>query len=277
MLTPEQLDEFQRRGILRVPGAVPSREADAMCDSVWEVLRRRYGIRHDNPETWKSQRISGTKDRPKSMTFEQIANPAVRAIFDELMGPEGWERTEQWGSLLVSFPGAFPEAPDGWHVPHQNWHLDAPVVRSLPDLYGVRFFTCLTKLSPQGGATLAIAGSHRLAQALANAQGVAKMRSADVRKGLIRRYEWMKELCSFDPGIDRVHHFMTTATVVEDVELRVVEMTGAPGDTILMHPLLMHAGSPNCLATPRIVLTSTVYRRGIDWNALYGAEGEAAA
>ena len=40
---------------------------------------------------------------------------------------------------------------------------------------------------------------------------------------------------------------------------------------------MMHAASPNCLAKPRMVLTSTVYQRGIDWSALYGAEREAAA
>jgi hypothetical protein len=45
----------------------------------------------------------------------------------------------------------------------------------------------------------------------------------------------------------------------------------------LVHPVMMHAGSPNCLATPRMVLSSTVYQRGIDWGVLYGAEREAAA
>jgi Phytanoyl-CoA dioxygenase (PhyH) len=276
MLTPEQQDEFRRFGILRVPGAVLSCDADAMCDSVWDVLRARYGIRRDDPETWKSQKIAGTKDRPKSLTFEQIANPTLRAIFDELLAPDAWERAEHWGSLLVSFPGAFPEARDGWDVPHQGWHLDAPVVRSLPNLYGVRLFTCLAKLSPGGGATLAVAGSPQLAQRMASARGVAKMRSADVRKALIQRYTWMKELCSFDPAIDRVHRFMKTAAEVEDVEVRVVEMTGEPGDVTLVHPLMMHAASPNCSAVPRIVLSTTVYQRGVDWSVLYGPEDQMA-
>ena len=89
-------------------------------------------------------------------------------------------------------------------MPHTSWHFDAPLVRALPDLYGVRIFTCLADLEPQGGATLVVAGSPRLAQALANARGVAKLRSADIRKGLMERYEWMNELCSHRPVIDRV-------------------------------------------------------------------------
>jgi len=248
-----------------------------MCDSVWETLAHHYRVRRDDPTTWKAQRISGAKDRPKRISFEDIVNQKVHAVLDQLLGADRWERSEFWGVPLVSFPGAFPEAPDGWFLPHQGWHLDAPVVRALPDLYGVRMFTCLSKLEPQGGATLAVAGSHRLAQALTAARGLAKMRSGDVRKGLIRHHRWMRELCSVDAPLNRIERFMNTDTAVEDVQVRVIEMTGEPGDVYLAHPLIMHAASPNCLAQPRLALTSTVYLRGIDWNALYGPERDAAA
>ena len=50
MLTPEQQDEFLRFDILRVPGAIPSRDAEAMCDFVWQMLRERYQIRRDDPK-----------------------------------------------------------------------------------------------------------------------------------------------------------------------------------------------------------------------------------
>jgi hypothetical protein len=229
MLTVEQLDEVRRSGILRVPGAVPSRDADAMCNSVWEMLARRYHIRRDDPETWKGQRIMGTRDIPAPMTCEQVASPAVRSMFNNLLGLAAWEAPEHWGSLLVSFP----DSHERWDVPYQSWHLDAPVVRSLPHLYGVRLFTCLAKLSAQGGATLAVAGSARLAQGLAGARGMARIRSADVRKGLMQRYRWMKDLCSADVSLDRVQHFMDSVTRLEDVQVRVVELTGDPGDVLL--------------------------------------------
>jgi len=240
-------------------------------------MSRRYQIRRDDPATWKAQRIAGTKDRPKAITFATVVNPPLRAILDQLLAPAEWERDQYWGSLLVSFPGTFPEAPDGWDVPHQGWHFDAPVVRSLPHLYGVRLFTCMAKVEPQGGATLAVVGSPRLAQALANALGLGKLRSADIRKALVRRYRWMKELCSPDAKVDRVQRFMDATTTLEDVEVRVVEMTGEPGDTFIVHPLMMHAQSPNRLEMPRMVLSSTVYQRGVDWSVLYGPEREAAA
>ena len=276
MLTPQQLDEFQRLGIVRAPAVISARAAATMCDSVWDMMSRRYKIRRDHPATWKAQRIAGTKDRPKAITLEQVMSP-LRAILNQLLAPSEWECDNHWGSLLVSFPGAVPVAPQGWDVPHTGWHFDAPVVRALPELYGVRIFTCLASLPLHGGATVAVAGSPRLAQALANARGMAKLRSADIRKGLSQRYDWINDLCTFDTAIDRVNRFMKATSRLENIEVRVVEMTGEPGDVYLVHPLMMHAQSPNCLAMPRIVLSSTVYRRGVDWGVLYGPEGEAAA
>ena len=276
MLTPQQLEEFQRAGIVRVPGAISARAAASMCDAVWDMMARNYKIRRNDPKTWKAQRIAGTKERPKAITVANLLSP-LRAIFDQTLASAEWDCDQHWGSLLVSFPGSWHEPlPTGWDLPHQGWHLDAPVVRALPDLYGVRVFTCLAKLESKGGATLAVAGSPRLAIALANARGAAKMRSQDVRKGLAERYEWIGQLCSSET-VDRVARFMNTTTKVEDVDVRVVEMTGEPGDVYLVHPLMVHAGSPNCLAAPRMVLSSTVYRRGVDWRALYGAEADAAA
>ena len=277
MLTPEQLQEFRLSGILRVPGAVPSRDAEAMCKAVWDMLARRYQMHRDDAATWKPERIAGTKERPQSISFNSVVPPSLRAALDELLAPAQWECDQHWGSLLVAFPGSYPEARDGWFLPHHGWHLDAPVVRALPDLYGVRIFTCLAELAPQGGATLAVAGSPRLAMALANSRGMAKMRSADVRKGLVQRYDWIRDLRTPGASADRIARFMNTTTTLDDVEVRVVEMTGQPGDTYLVHPLMLHSGSPNCLATPRIVLSSTVYQRGVDWGVLYGAEAEAAA
>ncbi len=102
------------------------------------------------------------------------------------------------------------------------------------------------------------------------------MRSPEVRKALIQRYSWMKQLCSKESGIDRIGRFMETTTSIGDVDVRVVEMTGEPGDVILMHPLMMHAASPNCLTTPRIALSTTVYQRGVDWSVLYAPEAAAA-
>jgi ectoine hydroxylase-related dioxygenase (phytanoyl-CoA dioxygenase family) len=66
-----------------------------------------------------------------------------------------------------------------------------------------------------------------------------------------------------------VRRFMERGEVSGDVELRVIEMTGEPGDVLLTHPLLLHAPAKNCGSVPRIALSSTVYRSGVQWSALY--------
>jgi hypothetical protein len=101
-------------------------------------------------------------------------------------------------------------------------------------------------------------------------EGVKRMRSADVRNALIRTCPWIEALCSRDSNSDRVQRFMSRSEVFDDVELRVVEMTGEPGDVLMTHPLLLHAPSKNCAASPRIVLSSTVYRSGVRPSEIYG-------
>ncbi|HZC45711.1 MAG TPA: phytanoyl-CoA dioxygenase family protein [Candidatus Acidoferrum sp.] len=243
----------------------PGLSAASMCNVVWDALRRHYDVRRDTPDTWDSQRIAGTHDLPKSATFAQVASPAVREALDVSLGRGNWEPPERWGSLLATFP----ESSETWNVPYHAWHLDYPRSRSTPGLFAVRVFTCLAKLTAGGGGTVFVQGSHRLVENLPWIEGVERIRSADARKALIRTCPWVKELCSRDSSDGRVQRFMEEREVFDDVDLRVVEMTGEPGDVLLTHPLLLHAAAKNCAAVPRIVLSSTVYRSGVSWSEIY--------
>ncbi|MDO8433332.1 MAG: hypothetical protein Q7S58_13080 [Candidatus Binatus sp.] len=146
MLTRQQLDDFDRCGILRVPNAIATADAEAMCACVWGNLSRRYPVRRDDPETWTP------------------------------------------------------------------------------------------------------------------------------RNALIRADPWVKALCSRAEDADRIERFMNRGANVDGIELRVVEMIGEPGDVYLVHPLMLHAPAINCAATPRIVLSSFVYRNGIRPEALYNEQ-----
>jgi hypothetical protein len=46
---------------------------------------------------------------------------------------------------------------------------------------------------------------------------------------------------------------MDTETTVEGVPLRVVELTGEPGDMVFCHPLMIHCRAPNRGARPRFM------------------------
>lgn len=47
---------------------------------------------------------------------------------------------------------------------------------------------------------------------------------------------------------------------VRGVHVRVEEMTGEPGDLIVMHPAMFHSISPNGLDTPRMMLSQAIDR-----------------
>jgi Phytanoyl-CoA dioxygenase (PhyH) len=268
MLTPEQREEFDRSGIARLPGAVAQEVVQEMCASVWDTVERRAEVRRNDSSTWKAQRMTGFNDLPESLNFHRIATPAVCEALDSLFGTRKWERPERRFSMLV----ALPESDKPWDVPSQGWHLDTPLVRGLEGNYAVRIFVSLVKLSHGGGGTLFIAGSHRLLQRLFAKKTAERMHSADARKALVRSSPWAKALFSLDGKTDRVRRFINGTTTIDKQEVRVVEMTGEPGDVFLTHPALIHSISTNCSSEPRIVLSGSVYRDRSIENALYGGD-----
>jgi hypothetical protein len=50
---------------------------------------------------------------------------------------------------------------------------------------------------------------------------------------------------------------MESETVVEGVPLRVVELTGEPGDMVFCHPLMVHTAAPNRGLWPRFMRIKT--------------------
>ena len=271
MLTDEQRLEFDRSGLLRLPGAVPRSDADEMLRLVWNCLRDKYRIERNAPDTWPqpgvdqiagAHRFLGTNHLPRTATFEQVGSPIVRAALDDLLGAGEWQRPERWGSLLVTFP----ESREPWDVPSANWHLDSPAARSV-GLTAVRIFTCLAELPPEGGGTLFVKGSHQLVQSIVKEDEI--VRSRDARQRLMLAHPWLKTLGSKEDVKERIERFMHYGANLDGIEVRVVEMTGEPGDVLLAHPLVLHAPALNCARVPRFVLSATVSRSDAKLNDPY--------
>ncbi|WP_372786712.1 phytanoyl-CoA dioxygenase family protein [Phenylobacterium sp.] len=241
VLTPALLDEYRREGAVRLVGAVPARDAEAMA----ATLRRKIEARPKRAAR-PAQLSSRTGE------FAAMASPSVRAVLNEILGD--WEEPAHWGLPLVSFHTG--EA--AWDVPHEHWHVDLGARPQDPRL--ARLFAVLAPSRPGGGGTGYIAGSHVLIRALADAAGRA-LPSAQARKALAARSPWFAALTSPPTGEDRVRCFMREGSELDGTAVRVCEMLGDPGDVILMHPLLMHAPTPNVLATPRMMLAQFVYGR----------------
>jgi phytanoyl-CoA dioxygenase PhyH len=241
VLTPALAEEYARDGVVRLPGAIAVRDAEAMA----ATLHRKVEARRD-----RSARPAQLSSRTGE--FDAMACATVRTVLTELLGD--WEEPAHWGVPLVSFHTGEP----AWDVPHQHWHLDLGARPS--ELRLARVFAILAPLRPRGGGTGYVAGSHRLFDALARQTG-GPLPSAQARHRLEVRSPWFAALSSRRAGEDRIRRFMEDGGELEGVEVRVCEMLGDPGDVILMHPLMLHAPMPNVLSTPRMMLTQFVYGR----------------
>lgn len=253
MLTGDQEDVFRATGLLRLTGAFSPAAADAVCERLWDFLADRHGIDRDDAATWSIEAPTGFQPVTHSGAFRAVGGEVLCSALDGLFGAGRWARPRWWGRPLVTFPGR-----GAWELPDAGWHFDF-----MPAAAGqrpVQFFAFLSHVPPRGGGTLALAGSHRLVERYLG-EGAA-FRMGKVRAALTA-HPWLRELWAPAPGgsgnpDDRIARYLGTETVVEGVPLRVVELTGEPGDVVIMHCDTFHAAAPNRSNRPRMMLTEMI-------------------
>ena len=81
---------------------------------------------------------------------------------------------------------------------------------------------------------------------------------ATLRDRFHRSHPWLMALTGQAPSpADRIAALMDRETIVEDVPLRVVELTGEPGDMVFCHPVMVHCAAPNRGERPRFMRIKT--------------------
>ena len=255
MLTPEQRSEFQQLGLVRLPSAIDAAGVAHMCDSLWNTLAK-HGVKRDAPETWTAERSTASRRfrdptlSPRSAAPQFVLRWTI--CWDRLMGAASAmgpatrhvsRRAKMGIAACVMASGCARPSPEGSRRPPvrlsragartRRWHRDAGRV-------------------------------HRIVEKFAAGLGPTdEGRSADVRIKLNRAEPWLRALWSRDDKVDRVRRFMTEGAVVNGVPLRVMEMTGEPGDVIIWHPWLFHCATSNCTSQPRLMLRQPINRREV--------------
>lgn len=242
MLSQNQRDEFQTRGLLRLPGLVSPSAAGRMENAVWEFLDARDGISRTAPATWPTGEWGARPTKLKELNIQTVFDAACPAAMRKAMGelmqappaPFGGAGARQ---VLVTFPNA-----ESWSLPHNVWHTDIPHQPGTLPINGVQAFIFLNDVRATGGGTCVLAGSHA-----ARAEG-EMLSSADYKK-------WLKEN---SPVAQRLFDAATPnreSLLDGDEDLSVTELTGQPGDVWLMDMRCLHTLAPNAAQTPRIMLT----------------------
>ena len=263
MLTDKQREEFFTKGYTRASGAVPPDVAAAMVSRIWRALEERQGMSRNDPTTWIAGGVRGIGDLNRESEFRPFGSPVIRTVIDELLGEGGWQMPSSWGQILATFPSAewswnslFQDQVD---VSTITWHNDYPYDTPPDELSGVQIFGLLADLSPGGGGTLVIEGSHRLVRNFIRRQPpetIQKMKRA--RKALLASHPWFHEVSSA-VSLPRPEAWLARQrAVIDDISIAVSELTGNAGDVYFTHPWLLHATSPNCNATPRLMCTQRI-------------------
>ena len=233
-----------------------------MADGIWKQLEETSQLRRDDPSTWSGEQPNGFQALTQAGAFNAMASPVVVEALDELFGRDGWTSTETWGAPLVTFPRTGQQ----WTIPNRQWHLDFPVRERGDKFPGVRILTFLAPVEPRGGGTVVLEGSHRLVERLVASGKTGLGHSREIRDSLAAAHPWLHALWSKSSDeSSRAIYSLGTTQEVDGVEVKLEELTGAPGDVVLMHPRTFHAPAPNCGERPRLMVAHSVDRKGVNW------------
>ncbi|WP_337185475.1 phytanoyl-CoA dioxygenase family protein [Phenylobacterium sp.] len=249
-ITPERIAQFERDGVLRLDGLISEDWARRAREAVLRPLSA-LGLRVDGAwrlegrprPVWPATGLKPARDighrHPEVEAL--LDEPGVAAWTDALLEGRGHDRTVyRRPQILASLPNG-----DTWSPP-QGWHTDLPRLTGgiRP---GVQIFTFLEPVAPRGGGTLVVAGSHRVLSGEA-------LRPRDVARRL-RAAPFFRDLYAGRPYGDAL-----PAGETEGVPLKVVELTGRPGDAWIIDLRLLHAAAPNASDTPRLMVTHRFLR-----------------
>lgn len=213
---------FRAEGYLRLPGFVPKAR--------WAGLRKKI---LEEATTLLASHVGRTIR--KLPTFQQITRLSslvsarevhaalmTRELTDEVTQLAGGAPSHvQEAQLLLS-----PPQQGEWSLDGLNWHVDLGK-GSHERTPGVQAFFLLDDVAPRGGATLALAGSHRIPS---GSRESSALRSA-LRGGESRQRE------------------------LEELGVSLLEMSGRMGDVFLMDMRVLHTPSINTTKNLRLMAT----------------------
>jgi len=249
-LTSADIERFERDGYVVVRQAFSRTDGLAMERRWWRELEDAHDIRPDDRSSWRQIR-GDLKAAKRDPIQAKILTERVRGVFDDLLGKAAWSPPRDWGRSLVTFP-----EPGAWEVPARRWHWDNPSEPHLDRPRALFVVSFVGSVAPRSGGTLILSGSPRLLIQQERMIPATQRRELGARiwERFHRSHPWLMALTGQAPSpADRVAAFMDGETIVEGVPLRVVELTGEPGDMVFCHPVMVHCVAPNRGARPRFM------------------------
>lgn len=246
-------ERFARDGVVRVEGAIPADQVAAMRACVLariadlafvEIAGARRPARGTELAMWEIGRDPVFASLPGALA------DATARVF----GPGVWTPVagELGGVAMPNLP--CPGAT--WRACDVAWHVDEPTPPGGEPGGILLGYALLDVVEPHGGGTTVIAGSHRRLAALADA-GAAPITYEAAREAFAAAVPWFAALLGPAPEAA-----LAAGCESAGVPLRVVEVTGGPGDLVLLDPRCLHTIAANVSARPRLAMRLTCLRTG---------------
>jgi ectoine hydroxylase-related dioxygenase (phytanoyl-CoA dioxygenase family) len=215
---------FVEHGVLKLPAFHSRARLAAIRSSVLEQVKATFNGRGAS-KLFRSLPVFQQVTRLSSRVTvqgaqETLMTPELLEIVREVAGRP--PSTIQSVQFLLSPPNQ-----GVWTLNGMNWHVDVKS-EAMDRLPGVQAFFLIDDVAPQGGATLALAGSHQLKQA-----GAASL--ARLREALKSQADLEGTLRAFG--------------------LEVLEMSGQAGDVYLMDMRTLHTPAVNASSRFRMMAT----------------------
>jgi hypothetical protein len=219
-LTAAQAEHFLERGFVTVPGAFDAASARQWLEDAWI----RFGYDRDDPGSWAEKRIHlSSRSHVDARSF---APAAWRAAVELAGGAERVRLPWKWGDGFIANLGVGDDRP--WQPPSPavaGWHKDGDFFRHFLDSPEQALLSLVlwTDMLPRGGGTFVAADSVPV---------VARFLAGHPEGVLPGDFDYADL-------IGQCRDF--------------VELTGAAGDVVLLHPYMLHATSQNVLGVARII------------------------
>ena len=254
-LTDQDIEQFRTAGYIKVR-AFTAEDAAEMEETIWRRLEKENVLR-DDPSTWGRERPGGLSRSVRgSRIFRKAMTAEFAGVVDQLLGPGRWHPPKDRGSLLLTFP----EDRENWDVTSRMWHWHGDPLRNVDQLRDIFIFTFLTRVESEGGGTVLVEGSHRVVRKFYSELGPEQLeiKVKDLKRKLYASHPWLLDLTSGEDSEDRRRRFMEESTDVFGYPLRVVELTGEPGEAYITNMSAMHARSFNVLDKPRFMTAKNI-------------------
>ncbi|WP_431511111.1 phytanoyl-CoA dioxygenase family protein [Variovorax sp. DAIF25] len=230
-MSPTQIDHFRTHGYLHLEGFHPKPRVAPLRQKLRDELKRLAGAKgglsavQRLPLFQQIGKLSALVNLPG--LHEALVTPALLDFIAKLghRAPPSAATGHPGTQLLLS-----PPQQGDWTLQGLNWHVDL-AARPQDPLPGVQAFFLIDDVAPHGGATLALAGSHRI----------------DTRRPASDSQPALRELLKDPLDLERR---------LGEQGLAIVEMCGRAGDVFLMDMRVLHTPSVNATKQPRMMATT---------------------